>query len=338
MINISNRRYIGNKSKLLEDIYESVIENKFTNKNSFFDIFSGTGVVAEFFAEKGFKTYANDLLYSNTVCHKAWLEDGKYDKEKLKKKIVEYNELDYDDIEENYFSDIYGDKYFTINDAKKIGLIREDIELNRNNLSEKEYNILLASLIYATDRAANTVGHFEHFLKKDFLKDCLNLKMLNIKETAKTKVYTEDANVLASKVKADIVYIDPPYNARQYVNFYHVLENLARWEKPTEFEGISMKFKRNHLKSGYSQSIAPELMKDLIKKLDAKIIIVSYNNTYTAKSSASNNKITEEEMLDILKSKGTVYCKEIEHKFFNAGKTNFKKHIEKLYICKVGEK
>ncbi|MBU4457771.1 MAG: DNA adenine methylase, partial [Candidatus Omnitrophica bacterium] len=40
--------------------------------------------------------------------------------------------------------------------------------------------------------------------------------------------------------KCDVAYIDPPYNARQYINFYHVLENLAKWEKPVEFEGKSI--------------------------------------------------------------------------------------------------
>ena len=39
--NINNRRYIGNKSKLLEWIFEKIREN--TIGNSFFDIFSGTG-------------------------------------------------------------------------------------------------------------------------------------------------------------------------------------------------------------------------------------------------------------------------------------------------------
>ena len=61
-----------------------------------------------------------------------------------------------------------------------------------------------------------------------------------------------------------------------------------------------MKFKRDELKSGYSRSKAPLLFKDLIDSLDCKIIIVSYNNTYSAKSTASNNKIQEQEIINIL--------------------------------------
>jgi adenine-specific DNA-methyltransferase len=144
-----------------------------------------------------------------------------------------------------------------------------------------------------------------------------------------------DANELMKKVTADVVYIDPPYNARQYVNFYHVLENLARWEKPTELEGNSMKFKRNHLKSDYSKSKAPIVFEELINVIDSKLIVVSYNNTYNARSGASNNKISEKQLIDILEAKGKVTRYEIKYKAFNAGKTDFNNHKEYLYICEV---
>ena len=78
-------------------------------------------------------------------------------------------------------------------------------------------------------------------------------------------------------------------------------------------------------------------MKDLIENLKCKLIIVSYNNTYNAKSSASNNKIQEKDLIKILEEKGKVYFKEIEYKFFNSGKTDFKEHVEKLYVCKIEE-
>ena len=144
-----------------------------------------------------------------------------------------------------------------------------------------------------------------------------------------------DANELIKKIKADIIYLDPPYNSRQYINFYHVLENLVKWDKPTEFEGISMKYKRDNLKSGYSQAKAPLLMEDLVKHAKCKLLIVSYNNTYNARSGASNNKITEKELYDILSKKGKTTVIEIDYKSFNAGKTNLDNHKEKLYVCEV---
>lgn len=335
MLKINNRRYIGNKFKLLEKIYNIIIDKGYSKKNSLFDVFSGTGVVSYYFAERGHKVIMNDFLYSNIVCHKAWLEEGKYSKTKIKKYIDYYNKLDSEKLKDNYFSKIYGNKYYTINDAKKIGYIREDIEKNKDKITDKEYNILLASLIYGADKSANTVGHFEHYLNEKFLRNNFKMQLLEIKKVISAEIYNTDSNKLVKSIFSDIAYIDPPYNARQYINFYHVLENLARWEKPTEFEGKSMKFKREHLKSGYSRSKAPELMKDLINNLNCKLIIVSYNNTYTAKSSASNNRISEEKLIDILKNKGRVSVQEIEHQFFNTGKTDFNKHVEKLYICEV---
>ena len=71
--------------------------------------------------------------------------------------------MDVSNIEDNYVSINYGDKYFSADDAKVIGFIRQDIEdrYNGNGISEKEYYILLSSLIYSLDRAANTVGHYD---------------------------------------------------------------------------------------------------------------------------------------------------------------------------------
>lgn len=102
-----------------------------------------------------------------------------------------------------------------------------------------------------------------------------------------------------------------------------------------EFEGASMKFKRNHLKSDYSKAKAVVVFEDLIKNIDSKLIILSYNNTYNAKSTSSNNKIKKDDIIRILKNKGDLKIEEVDYKFFNSGKTNLKNHKEFLYICRV---
>lgn len=336
---INNRRYIGSKTSLLNNI-DNVISKYFKKeKYTFADIFSGTGIVAEYFYEKGNKVIVNDILYSNYVSYMTWMSKGKYDINKINNLIEEYNNLNVDNIEDNYFSKTFGNKYFHNNDAKIIGYIREDIEKRKDKITEREYYILLSSLIYETDKIANTCGHFESFLNKTPVEKSVKLRVPEIfnSEENENEIYCMDANELAKKIKADIFYIDPPYNARQYVNFYHVLENLARWEKPIDLEGNSMKFKRNHLKSDYSRSKAPIVFKDLIDSLDTKLIVVSYNNTYNARSGASNNKISEQQLLDILKAKGKVTRHEIKYKAFNAGKTDFDNHKEYLYVCEVNE-
>lgn len=337
MINIRNRRYIGNKASLMKIIKNAINDVQPCDNFSFLDLFAGTGVVSYEFAEEGHPVILNDILYSNYISYQAWFSSQNYDKQKIKMYLDNYNSLNYEDIEDNYFSNIYSDKYFSYNDAKKIGYIRDDIEQNKECLNDREYAILITSLLYAADKIANTVGHFESFLKTKAKDSFFKLEELNLKTFNYAMLYNTDANKLAKEISADVVYLDPPYNARQYINFYHVLENLAKWDKPTEFEGNSMKFKRNHLKSGYSRAIAPKLFEDLINSLNCKVIVVSYNNTYSAQSSASNNKIQEYEILEVLQRKGRVTKKEISYKFFNAGKTNFKEHKEFLFICEVEE-
>lgn len=334
-LSIGNRRYTGSKKALLENIYESI--SPYVNdrgRTIFADLFAGTGIVSAFMLEKGMDVIVNDTLKSNTVAYEAWLGKGKFDEIKIKKLIVEFNSVQSEKLKENYFSKIYSSKYFSNNDAKKIGYIRDRID--KEELTKRERSILLSSLMYSTDKIANTVGHFEHFLSKKPVDKDIVLKLPDIiKYQGKATIYDMDANDLVKKIVCDIAYIDPPYNARQYVNFYHVLENLIRWDKPTEFEGTSMKFKRNHLKSDYSKSKAPFVFQDLINNLQAKVIVVSYNNTYSAKSNASNNKISESQLLDILSKKGKVTVKKIKHKSFNSGKTNFEDHQEIIYICKT---
>lgn len=335
---INNRRYIGCKTKLLDFIYATAIEFGATTKSVFADVFAGTGAVGSFFANNGYHVILNDTLYSNVLAYKAWHGDGSIDERKLSDIIACLNDISDTEISENYFSEIYGGKYFSVEDAKKIGYIRDYIEDNKQDLSEREYAYLVTSLIYTTDRIANTCGHFESFLSKKPERKGVILSELEIdKECFPAEIYNLDANELVREITCDIAYLDPPYNARQYVNFYHVLENLARWNKPTVFEGNSMKFKRQELKSDYCRNKAPQLMEDLVMALDCKLIIVSYNNTYKAKSISSINTISAEQIVSILSKRGKVSVKEQEYRAFNSGKTSLKGHKELLYICEVGK-
>lgn len=333
---INNRRYIGCKTKLLKFIYDTAVEFGANPSLTFADIFAGTGVVGNYFSKKGYNTIFNDTLYSNVLAYKAWHGNEKIDEKKLEQILKYLNNLDYNNIPENYFSKIYGNKYFSVEDAKKIGYMRDYIESIKDTLNEREFSYLVTSLVYTTDRIANTCGHFESFLSKAPVQKGVVLQNLELEGNySPSDIYNEDANKLAQHISCDIAYLDPPYNARQYINFYHVLENLARWNKPTVFEGNSMKFKRQELKSEYCRKNAPLLMNDLVEKLNCRLIIVSYNNTYKAGSISSVNTISSNQLTDILSKKGKVSVRERDYKAFNSGKTNLKNHKELLYICEV---
>ena len=333
---INNRRYIGCKNKLIDFISQTIAEFGYESNFSFADIFGGTGVVANYYAFKNCEIILNDNLYSNFIAYQAFFGNEEVSNLKIEETLMFLNNLNSSNLEDNYFSSIYSHKYFHLNDAKKIGYIRDWIEDHKTDFNFREYCYLITSLIYACDKIANTVGHFESFLRKEPIEKGVELKKLDITNfKIKHSLFNMDANDVISKFETDVLYLDPPYNARQYVNFYHVLENLARWNKPTIFQGESMKFERNDLKSDFCRKKAPLLFEKIINEAKAKLIVVSYNNTYKAGSISSVNTITEEELINILSKKGKVTVKEKAYKAFSAGKTKLNNHKEYLYICEV---
>ncbi len=331
-IPLESRRYIGCKQKLIDWIFE-IIQAETKNIHTATDIFAGTGVIAKKMLGLYDNVIINDFLFSNNQIYTAFFKTGEWDKEKILKKIELYNNLNEPQLEDNYFSINYGGKYFDYDMSKKIGWIREDIEKSKSNLTEKEYAILLSTLIYNIDKHANTLGHFEAYIKKPIKKTELKLRLIDVKEFENLTIYREDSNKLAREIKSDLVYIDPPYNSRQYSRFYHVYENLVKWEKP-KLVGTAMKPPAENM-SNYCNASAPETFNDLIESLDAKYLAVSYNNTYNSKSKSSQNKIQLEEIEEALNKKGETKKFEKDYRFFNAGKTNLENHQELLYITKV---
>ena len=330
--NLESRRYIGNKSKLTNWIM-SIINEHTGGYDSFFDVFAGTASVSKAAIPHSTRIIMNDFLISNNIIYKAFFGAGTYDLRKLHRIVQEYNKLNPDNINDNYFSENFGDKFFDYKNSKIIGHIREDIETRKAELSNKEYAILLTSLIYSIDKIANTVGHFDAYIKKQIKYNPLTIRLIKPLEHDNVEIYQEDSNTLAERITADVAYIDPPYNSRQYSRFYHIYENLISWKKPELF-GVAMKPKAENM-SAYCTTNAPDAFKDLIQKLNVRYIVVSYNNTYDSKSGSSKNKITLEQIKDILEKRGNTYVYDCHHKCFNTGKTEFTDHKEILFITEV---
>ncbi len=328
---IQNRRYLGNKYKLL-DFLNEIINKKCLKFNSFCDIFAGTGVVGDRFNKNSVKIISNDILLSNYFPLKAFLGTTNADFGSIEKKISFLNSLKCN--KENYFSSNFGGTYFTIENSKKIGTIREQIESTASNESEKA--ILITSLLYAADKVANTVGHYDAYRKKLDSTKPLKLLVPTILQNLNNnnEIYQEDANKLIRKISTDVLYVDPPYNSRQYSDLYHLLENLASWSKPP-VEGIAKKMNRDHIKSEYSLKSANIVFMDLISNAKCKHILVSYNNTGKSKDGRSNAKINDNQIINTLNSRGDVEIFERSYKAFSAGKSNLHAHTERVFYCKV---
>ena len=328
---IQNRRFLGNKYKLLGFI-EDIVNEKCNGFNSFCDIFAGTGVVGERFNGKDIKVISNDLLFSNYLPLKTFLGSTQINLDRLKEKIDFLNGLKTD--RDNYFSIHYGNTFFTLENAQKIGAIRKKIEEIADK--EDERVALITSLLYATDKVANTVGHYDAYRKELDTVQPVRLLVpdIDLNNNSNNEILREDANLLVRKMSCDVLYIDPPYNSRQYCDTYHLLENLAVWEEPQVY-GKAKKMDRAHLKSEYCLKTAPRVFTDLIKNANCKHILISYNNTGESKDGRSNARIKDDVIINILKNRGEAEVFERDYKAFTTGKSNTDGHTERVFYCKV---
>lgn len=277
--------YIGSKQSLL-DFLETTIE-EFTGYREgdgfvFGDLFAGTGVVGQRYKEKGHSVISNDIQYYSYVLNKHYIENIP----ELDNSLLEYfNNLNpvkgfiYNNYCEGSGS---GRNYFTNENGMKCDAVRIELErlYRAGEINDNLYFYYLASLINSIDKYANTASVYGAFLKhikkpaqKEFILELLPVGNGNI-----GKVYNEDINELIKKVGGDVLYIDPPYNNRQYCSNYHVLETIAKYDTP-KLRGVTGLRDETYQKSKYcSKRTVIDIFEDLIKNADFKYIILSYNN------------------------------------------------------------
>lgn len=329
---INNRRYLGNKYKLLPFI-KRVVDTECRNIESVADIFAGTGAVSSAFVDDKI-IITNDLMYSNYICNYAWFSGQSYNPQVVIDYVVKYNQLE--NLEDNYMNENFGNTYFSIEDCLRIGFIREDIENNfkSGKINKRERAILITSLLYAMDKIANTCGHYDAYRKNVKFEKSLELfvPLAKVQNNGNNLCFNMDANDLVKNIYADLVYIDPPYNSRQYCDAYHLLENVALWQKP-EVHGVARKMDRKNMKSQYCTKNATLVFEQLINDINARYILFSYNNMETKGNDRSNAKIADSDIMRILNNKGEVKVFEEDYKPFTTGKSDIKGNKERLFLC-----
>ena len=276
--------YIGSKYSLMDFLTETITTVAGTQTNKVFaDLFAGTGVVGKTFKEKGYKVISNDIQYYSYVLNKHLIENIP----PLDIKKLEYiNELGETEgfIYKNYCAGSgSGRNYFTDSNGKKCDSIRIELERLKNSgeIDESQYYYLLASLINSIDKYANTASVYGAFLKqikKSAAKD-FELELLPIIPGDKeSEAHNENINDLIKKIEGDILYLDPPYNARQYCTNYHVLETIARYDDP-ELKGKTGLREYSKQKSDFcSPRTVVNAFEEVIKEANFDYIFLSYNN------------------------------------------------------------
>ena len=288
-------RFIGNKTNLLNDIAQVIKENCDGTEKVFCDIFSGTASVARFFKNR-YKIISNDLLYFSYVLQKGTIENNEIPSfKKLEDRLNIHDVFDYleniDIKQEKFNKFIYENyspnkkcerMYLTSENALRIDFIRNKIEEWRNKelINKNEYYYLLAALIEGVPFVSNITGTYGAYLKqwdKRAFKKFEMIRLNVIDNNVKNKCYNKNSNDLIQEISGDILYLDPPYNERQYLPNYHLLETIARYDNP-EIKGKTGIREYNSEKSNYciKNKVYSE-MEELIKNAKFKHIIVSYN-------------------------------------------------------------
>jgi adenine-specific DNA-methyltransferase len=299
--------YIGSKLSLLKFLEESINKVVDKNCNVFCDLFAGTGIVGSFFKKKGYKIISNDIQYYSYVLNRHYI--GNHKKLlflKLTKEIPELKNIEIKNRKDficNYLSNLKGTKgfiyknycfggtkdkeeqrqYFSDENGMRCDAIRQKIENWKKEklISDDEYYFLITSLVESIDKYANTASVYGAFLKK-LKKTAQNNLILKPAELIINdqdhEVFNEDINEVSVKVRGDILYLDPPYNHRQYATNYHLLETIAKYDNPKIHGKTGLRDYQNQKSLYCSRPQVKKAFKDLILKAKVKYIFLSYNN------------------------------------------------------------
>lgn len=322
-------RYIGNKTKLLEFIHSEVLSvcGDISDMN-FCDLFAGSGSVSKYFKQYVQRVISNDLEhYSYILCANYIGNVSDMDCSEL---IQHLNDIP--SVEGRFyqhFSPAGNRSFFTEHNAKRIDAIRQEIErmCQKNEIDFKQYYFLLASLIETVDSYANTTGVYGAFLKQFNGRSAKNLVLVPAQPSPGNRgsAYRTDANELIKKIQGDILYLDPPYNTRQYGANYHILNYLVDYDN-FQFNEESKTGLGDYNKSDYSskKSVA-ESFDQLINDAKFKYIFVSYNN---------EGILSMEDMKNTMSKYGDYQLKIKEHKRYKSNTNNQQqaKVLEYLHV------
>lgn len=274
------------------DNIQDVISRFTTGVHTVTDIFAGTGAVSRFLKGKGYSVLSNYFLYLSYVLNKGTLEMNTPVSAELRELIAHLNNLSTEScpwfdinsafIYQNYSPhDLCGRMYFQCGNALKIDLVRQEIERLRTQISDSEYYYLLALLISAVPYVSNITGTYGAYLKfwdKRTYTPLLLEEIEILPSNVRCQCFNMNASEFATNVECDLVYLDPPYNGRQYLSNYHVLETIARYDNP-KIKGVTgARVEPGKMSDFCKKGKAEEAFRELLEALKCKYILLSYNN------------------------------------------------------------
>jgi adenine-specific DNA-methyltransferase len=237
-------RYIGNKTRLLPFILRT-LKRSGIGVGSVHDAFAGTASVGRALKAQGWRVDSSDLLMSSYVFQRAYVVAECADP-LLGEMAADLAALaPRESFISRHFSPAGGSEsegrmYFTPANAGRIDAAREELESWRKagKVGDDTYYLLLAAIIEGADRVANTAGVYASYMKRwqpNARRAFGIVPEVPVKGAQPARAHLMDAIETAKSIgEVDLLYIDPPYNSRQYVAYYHIPEILARgWAEST---------------------------------------------------------------------------------------------------------
>ncbi|HSM36057.1 MAG TPA: DNA adenine methylase [Longimicrobiales bacterium] len=284
-------RYIGNKTKLLEFI-RSTLRRRGIRAGRAVDPFTGTASVARELKRLGFSVDAADVMEYGRVFAEAYVVAGPSNgaSAELADRVAALNRLPpADGFFRDNFSPVRDDggrMYFTPENAGRIEAIRGRIGswYRAGEIGGGARFALLASLIEAADRVANTAGVYAAYMKRWQPNALKRLSLRPPKPVAgppATAQRGEALDVVGDAGAFDLLYLDPPYNERQYPAYYHVPELIAQgWaDTPPPLRGKTGLLPDADKRSDWCRrGAAGEALRAVLATADCRHVVMSYNS------------------------------------------------------------
>ncbi len=308
-------RYIGNKTRLLPFLM-STVERLGLSPRTAHDAFSGTAAVGRALKSDGWRVTSSDLMTYSYVFQRAYvvaqrapsfaaLRAGDPEIRRalrspaFRKTIAGRGALGavseylarWVEVERGFigthFAPAGGRMYFTQENADRIDAIRRHLHewWSAGLIQDDAYYVLLAALIEGADRVANTAGVYAAYMKRwqsNARRAVTLAPVIPQHGSAGSTAHRADATVVAAAAgEVELIYVDPPYNARQYSGYYHVPEVIARgW-----FDSTPVLRGKTGLVTGDGQQSdwcssrrAKEALVGLLAATGARHALVSYNS------------------------------------------------------------
>jgi adenine-specific DNA-methyltransferase len=331
-------RYLGNKDSLLPFIDNVLsmhgMESTSDAPRCVCDPFTGTTSVARHLKRQNWRVVSGDIMTYSFAFQHAYigtnesppftglLDAGALDPDlklpvPLYRVIAHLNNLR--GVEGFYYSTYSPDgrdgrRYFTSANALRIDAVRQTVRWwwQMGWLTEAEHYLLLSALIEAVSRVANVAGTYAAYLKRWDPRSHKPLMLSAppiVHSTHEHSINMADAGELASLWECDLLYIDPPYNTRQYSTNYHLLETLALGDEP-EVRGVAGLRLENDKRSPYCRAgQAEEALDKLVRGARAQSILMSYS---------SEGLIPHDRIVEILSQRGKVDIYVCEYRRFRS--------------------